>query len=116
MRLKHIVIPLCFILIILLIAATPNPFGARYVSPWTAIPSQGTVNFSHGLTTRPLDMHVWIAHFVNTPTGKGECETEFNEVFPIYQSSLSVQTVNQNLISIRNNGAESLCVQVVARP
>ena len=110
--------PLFLLLFTLLFlsASTPSPTLVRYVSPWTAIPPQTTVIFSHGLTVRPLEMHIWIAHFVNTPHGKGQCETEFNEVFPIYQSNLSIQTVNQNIVSIRNNGAESLCVQVVARP
>lgn len=112
-----------FILLVLLVSVllvagigTPNPSGAglRYVSMWTEVPAGQTVNFSHVLGVKPLELNVWEAPFVN---GVGSCQVNFTAVIPAYEGAeIEVRLVTTEYVSIFNHADVSHCIQVVARP
>jgi hypothetical protein len=89
--------------------------GARYVSTWTYVPPAQAVNFEHALSTRPLEVDIWVAHFA----GKSDkqCQADFTEVLPIYEvETLEVITVTPEKVLVYNHDDIGYCVQVVAVP
>lgn len=91
----------------------PAPQAVRYVSGWRLVSGGEAVRFEHGLGVRPLEVDVWVAHYVDS--AEGGCQADFTTVVPSYAwDGLEVQAVSDEAVSVYNFRDVPVCVQVVA--
>lgn len=91
--------------------------SVRYVSPWTPVPAQTTVIFTHGLGVRPLELDIWVLPHVNATSLNAACLGEFPAALPGYAvDEIQVQLVSVDQVTLRNTDTVLRCVQVVVSP
>lgn len=96
---------LAFFTFALLGAGAINLDSERYVSEFTYIPGTQFENFAHGLGTRPLDVHAWIA--IDPPKPLHALPyTDYGKI--------SITVVNDTIIRVVNMNATGIYVQVIA--
>jgi len=101
-----------FVMLFLLAFLPAKIKPTRFVSDWLWISGNSVLSVEHHLETRPLEVEVWIAFYLDKSD-----RFNFDETYPIYESEfLYVQVVNPTFITVVNTDEAGYFVQVVGVP